>query len=144
MTLAHLDEFRRGPAIDFRRERQTVKRWINRLRIKTASQDAPVSNLSGGNQQKTVLAKWLIAQNPKVLILDHPLRGLDVGVKAEIFPLIREFAQSGIGILLIADTLDELIALCDSIIVMKDGAISGRFPATGTKPSQLQILERMV
>jgi ribose transport system ATP-binding protein len=144
MTLAHLDEFRRGPAIDFRRERQTVKRWINRLRIKTASQDAPVSNLSGGNQQKIVLAKWLIAQNPKVLILDHPLRGLDVGVKAEIFPLIREFAQSGIGILLIADTLDELIALSDSIIVMKDGAISGRFPATGTKPSQLQILERMV
>ncbi|HSW07196.1 sugar ABC transporter ATP-binding protein [Aquabacterium sp.] len=147
LTLAHLEGLRRGPFIDLARERELVSGWIDRLRIKPTTPEmpeTPAHHLSGGNQQKLVLAKWLITGQPKLLILDHPLRGLDVGAKTEIMRLIRELAGSGIGILLIADTLDELVALSDAVLVMKDGGVSGRFPATGTPVSELQILERMV
>ena len=144
MTLAHLDEIRRGPFIHLAGERQVVKSWIERMRIRTPTVDAPAHDLSGGNQQKVVLAKWLVGRKLKVLILDHPSRGLDVGAKAELFALIREFARAGLGVLLVADTVEEVMALSDSIIVMKDGVVSGRFPASAAKPSRLQILERMV
>ncbi|HTO67601.1 MAG TPA: sugar ABC transporter ATP-binding protein [Bradyrhizobium sp.] len=145
MTLAHLDGLCRGPVIDFRRERQLVIRWIERLHIKLRSADAPAYHLSGGNQQKLVLAKWLIARTPKILILDHPLRGIDAGTRVEITSLIHDLAQRGVSIVLIADTLDELIALSDRIIVMKDGAVCGSFPALSPgKPSVRQILEVMV
>lgn len=144
MTLAHLGTLHRGPFIDLAREKELVGRWIERLRIKPPAPDALAHHLSGGNQQKLVLAKWLIAHTPKILILDHPLCGLDVGAKEEIITLIRELAKGDIGILLIADTSDELIALSDNIIVMKDGIVSGRFSTADEKPSELQILERMV
>ena len=144
MTLAQLGDLCRGPLIDFARERAVVGRWIERLRIRPDAPRAQAQHLSGGNQQKVVLAKWMIARSPKLLVLDRPLRGLDVGARAEMIPLIRGFAAGGIAIVLIADTLDELLALSDSILVMKDGTVSGRFPASGAKPSELQILERMV
>jgi ribose transport system ATP-binding protein len=144
MTLAHSEVVQRGPFIDAGRERALARTWIERLGIKTPSADTPAGNLSGGNQQKVVLAKWLIATNTRVLILDHPMRGLDVGAKAEIFALVRGLAGEGIGVLLIADTLDELIALSNTIVVMRDGRISGRFDLAEAVPSRLQILERMV
>ncbi|HTO64408.1 MAG TPA: sugar ABC transporter ATP-binding protein [Bradyrhizobium sp.] len=144
MTLAHLDELLRGPFIDLAEERQLVKSWIERLRIRVPAADTPAHDLSGGNQQKVVLAKWLIGRKLKILILDHPLRGLDIGAKAEMFALIREFARAGLGVLLIADTVDEVMALSHSIVVMKDGFVSTHFPASAAKPSRLQVLERMV
>ena len=145
ITLSHTEEVQKGPFLDSRRELDLVKRWIERLHIKTPSPETPAGNLSGGNQQKVVLAKWLISRQPKVLVLDHPMRGLDVGAKAEVFALIRGLAASGIAIILIGDTLDEIIALSHNIIVMRDGQISGRFPAlSGNKPSPLAIIERMV
>jgi ribose transport system ATP-binding protein len=147
LTLAGLGALRRGPFIDLAREKALARDWIERLRISPATPgtpELPAQHLSGGNQQKLVLAKWLVAGAPKVLILDHPLRGLDAGARTDIIRLIRELAQGGTGILLIADALDELVALSDSVLVMKDGAVSGRFPATGTPVSKLQILERMV
>jgi len=144
ITIAHLTEAMRGPFIDLKREKSEVSRWIERLHIKTPSAETPAANLSGGNQQKVALTKWLIAKNLKVLILDHPMRGLDVGAKAEIFELIRQMSQSGIGVLLIADTLEELIALSDTIIVMRDGGISGRFASSEAPPTPIQILDRMV
>lgn len=144
MTLAHLGKLRHGPFIARKRESEFVEKWIARLRIKPGAAHTPAQHLSGGNQQKVVLAKWLIAGSPKILILDHPLRGLDVGARMEIMQLIRELAQSGIGILLITDTYDELIALSDRILVMKDGVVSAYFPATASKPSEIQILERML
>lgn len=144
MTLAHLDVVRRGVALDRRRERELAERWISQLRIKTPSRDALAGQLSGGNQQKVVLAKWLIAEQPRVLILDHPLRGLDVGAKAEIFRRILELAENGIGVLLIADTLEELIALSDTILVMRDGRITARF-AEGDPPLEpSMILKHMI
>jgi ribose transport system ATP-binding protein len=144
MTLAHLDEFRRGPFIDLAGERQLVKSWIERLRIRVPAADAPARDLSGGNQQKVVLAKWLIGRKLKVLILDRPMRGLDIGVKAEMFTMIRDLARVGLGVLLLADTVDEVMALSHTIIVMKGGFVSARFPVSVVKPSRLQILERMV
>jgi ribose transport system ATP-binding protein len=143
MTLAHLGKLRRGPFIDRAREREFVEHWIARLRIKPGAADTPAQHLSGGNQQKVVLAKWLIAGSPGILILDHPLRGLDAGARVEIMRLIRGLAQGGIAVLLIADTYEELIALSDRIITMKDGAIAARFPAEA-RPSELQLLESMV
>lgn len=144
MTLAYLRELRRGPFLDLAREKALVGKWIDRLHIKPCTPETPAHHLSGGNQQKLALAKWLIAREPKILILDHPLSGLDTGARKEVIALIRELARGGIGVLLVADTSDDLIALSDSIIVMKDGIVSGRFPAAEEKPSELQILERMV
>ena len=144
MTLAHLRAIMRGPVLDAGKERALAKRWIDRLSIKTRSAETQVGLLSGGNQQKVALTKWLIADDPSIFILDHPMRGLDVGAKAEIFGLIRELAKGGIGIILIADTLDELIALSDTILVMRDGTITGRFDTRQSPPTQLQILEQMI
>jgi ribose transport system ATP-binding protein len=137
MTLAHLPDVMRGPIIDRRRENDLARGWIERLHIRTRSPDTPAANLSGGNQQKVVLTKWLLGTDTSILILDHPMRGLDVGAKAEIFELVRELARTGMGILLIADTLEELM-------VMRDGRISARYSAAETEPTQLQILEHMV
>ena len=144
LTLAHTGAVQRGPFLDMRRENQLAQRWIDRLGIKTPSAETIAANLSGGNQQKVVLAKWLIGNETRILILDHPMRGLDVGAKAEIFAVIKDLAGSGIGIVLIADTIDELIALSDTILVMRDGRISGQFDVTEGGPTRLQILERMV
>jgi ribose transport system ATP-binding protein len=143
MTLAQLDGLRRGPILDFSRERTLVRTWIERLRIAPASPQVLADRLSGGNQQKLVLARWLVARRPRILILDRPVRGLDVRAKMDMIRLIRELAASGIGILVIADALDELIAMSDRLLVMKDGAISGRFDAPDSL-SERHILERMV
>jgi ribose transport system ATP-binding protein len=143
MTLACLGKLRRGPFINRVRERVLVEHWIARLRIKPDAANTPAQHLSGGNQQKVVLAKWLVAEPPRILILDHPLRGLDAGARVDIMQLIRELAQGGVAVLLIVDTYDELIALSDRIISMKDGAVAARFPAQA-KPSELQVLESVV
>ena len=144
ITLAHIDEVLQGAIVDHKLENEIASNWIDRLRIKTPSAETPAINLSGGNQQKVVLSKWLMSRTLKIWILDHPMRGLDVGAKAEIFALTRELAESGIGIVLIADTLDELIALSGTIIVMRDGVISQRFTVSENSPTRLQLLEYMV
>jgi len=100
--------------------------WIHRLNIKTPSGALPAKSLSGGNQQRVVLAKWL-ANNPDILILNGPTVGVDVGSKAEIHQLIQNLAEQGMGILLISDDIPELIYNCDRIILMRDGKISSEF-----------------
>jgi L-arabinose transport system ATP-binding protein len=89
-----------------------------------------VSKLSGGNQQKVVLARWL-ARKPDVLILDEPTRGVDVGAKAEIYRLIHDLAREGVGVLFISSELPEVLGVCDRIIVMQNGHITGEMPARG-------------
>jgi ribose transport system ATP-binding protein len=144
MTLTYSKVVQRGPFLDAGREKVLSRKWIDRLGIKTPTVDTIASTLSGGNQQKLVLAKWLIRPDARILILDHPMRGLDVGAKAEIFNLIRGFSESGLGIVLIADTLDELIALSSTIIVMRDGRVSAQFHVGEDSPTKLQILEGMI
>jgi ABC-type sugar transport system ATPase subunit len=105
-------------------ERKIVNSLVERMRVRTPSIETEVRTLSGGNQQKVVLARWL-ARRPKVLILDEPTRGVDVGAKAEIYALIDELAQSGVGILVISSELPEVIGLADRILVMQGGRLVG-------------------
>ncbi len=119
-------------------ELETVRRRIGRFQIKTASlsQTTP-GELSGGNQQKLLIARWM-TQHTKVLLLDEPTRGIDVGTKAEIYKLIREAADSGLSILLVSSEMPELLALSDRILVMGDGQIKGEL--TGNEMTQTKIL----
>jgi L-arabinose transport system ATP-binding protein len=108
-------------------ERRIAGALVDRLRIRTPSLDASVANLSGGNQQKVVLGRWL-ARRPKVLILDEPTRGVDVGAKAEIYRLIAELAAEGIALLVISSEMPELLGLADRILVMAGGRVVAEMP----------------
>jgi rhamnose transport system ATP-binding protein len=106
----------------FSTERRLAQDYIRDLAIKTPSPDNPVGNLSGGNQQKVALARWLAA-NPKVLILDEPTQGVDVGAKAEIHKIIRQLAKQGLAVLLISSDLPEVLGMSERIAVMRGGTI---------------------
>lgn len=145
MVLAHPAEVSRFGLLDPVQQRTRVKRWFDRLRIKAPGPMAPMRNLSGGNQQKVVLAKWLLDPDLKLLILDTPTRGLDVGAKSEVYSLIRELAGRGISVLLIADTLEEGIHMAHRVVTMKDGRLSGEFECSPNgKPEPSAVLERMI
>ena len=144
MTLAALPKFVTGGAIRFGDEQKVANEWVDRLKIKTPSTATMVASLSGGNQQKVVLAKWRIA-GVRELILDHPTRGIDVGAKEDVYELIRDMTAEGLAVILLGDTLDEVIGLSSRILVMRDGAISARFEAPpGNKPSQVDLVSHMV
>jgi ABC-type sugar transport system ATPase subunit len=105
------------------KERENVNHYVEALDIKTPSLEQAVRNLSGGNQQKVVLAKWLYA-NSKVIIFDEPTRGIDIGAKEEIYKLMVELAKEGRYILMVSSDMPELIAMCDRVIVMRKGKIT--------------------
>ena len=123
-SLAALRRVSRGGMIDFAAERGVVDKYVQRLRVKTPSADQVVGLLSGGNQQKVVLAKWL-ATHPAVLIIDEPTRGVDVGAKAEIYALMRELAANGLAILVISSDLPEVLTISDRVLVMREGRLMG-------------------
>ena len=123
ITLAQLPFMSWGITSD-RVERRLAQQMVSALDIRLASLDEPVSSLSGGNQQKTVLGRWL-ATKPKLLILDEPTHGVDVGAKAEIYSLIRRLVTEGMGVLLISSELPEVLALAHRIVVMHEGRITG-------------------
>jgi ABC-type sugar transport system ATPase subunit len=124
ITLAQLDRFTRFGFVQEQREERAADEYVERLGIKTPDSHAVAINLSGGNQQKVVLAKWLLT-SPKVLLLDEPTKGIDVKGKAEIYSLIEELAASGLGIILVSSELPELLALSDRIIVLQEGTMAG-------------------
>src|SRR5207302_6458448 len=129
-----LGSLSRHGLIDAREERRLAKSWVDRLNVRTPSINSLCLNLSGGNQQKVVLAKWLNAR-ARVLILDHPTRGLDVGAKEEVYELVRAVTADGMAVILTSDTLEETIGLSHTILVMRDGAVTQRFEApAGRKP----------
>ncbi|MER7975473.1 sugar ABC transporter ATP-binding protein, partial [Streptomyces sp. NPDC096080] len=145
ITLPHLAEVCAGPLLQRGKERALADEWIERLSIRTPSASAPLGSLSGGNQQKAVLARWLVSDSLRLLILDHPTRGLDVGAKTEVYQLIRELTASGMSVLLMADSLEEHIAMSHRVLVMKDGRVTEVIDApAGAKPAPLRVLERMV
>jgi ABC-type sugar transport system ATPase subunit len=123
-SIAILRQVRRFRFIRRQLEREIVTGYVDKLRVQTPSVDQEVGKLSGGNQQKVVLARWL-AVKPKVLILDEPTRGIDVGAKAEIYTLLDELANQGIAIILISSELPEILGLSDRIYVMQNGRIRG-------------------
>jgi L-arabinose transport system ATP-binding protein len=120
-------------------ERSVVSGFVDKLRVRTPSLDQDVGKLSGGNQQKVVLARWLAAK-PKVLILDEPTRGIDVGAKAEIYRLIDDLANEGLAIMLISSELPEILGLADRIYVMQHGRITGELAGpSATEEAVLQL-----
>lgn len=124
MSLVALRFLIRGIRKDKRRQDEIVDEFIDKFSIKVTSKKQIVGNLSGGNQQKVVLGKWL-ANAPRVLILDEPTRGIDVGSKAEIYGIINELAASGISIIMVSSELPEIINMCDRVYVMCEGRITG-------------------
>lgn len=126
ISLAALPRFARWLFIDRKRESDVVRQAIRDLQIKTSSLATVVNNLSGGNQQKVVLAKCLLVR-PRILLMDEPTRGIDVGAKAEIYELMNRLSGEGIGILMVSSELPELLAMCDRILVLCEGRVTGEF-----------------
>ena len=124
LTLAILPRLVKAGVVDEKRQREIVDRFIQRLAIKTAGPEQKIRELSGGNQQKVLLARWLCA-DPKLLILDEPTRGIDVGAKAEIYRLLRELAEKGVVIIMISSDMEEVLGVSDRLAVMHEGRISG-------------------
>jgi ribose transport system ATP-binding protein len=137
-TLASLSDIGRFGWIDFARERQLAADYVRQLDIRTPSVEHEVNTLSGGNQQKVVVAKWL-ATRPRILILDEPTRGIDVGAKAEVHGLMSRLAASGVSILMISSELPEILGMSDRILVVRQGRISAEF--SRAEASQEKILE---
>jgi ribose transport system ATP-binding protein len=124
LSLPDLGHLARGGFVRRAAERAAVDRWIAELSVRTPSREQIVKNLSGGNQQKVVLGKWLQTQ-PRVLLLDEPTRGIDVGGKAEIHALIRRLADAGMALVLVSSELPELLALSDRIAALHEGRLTG-------------------
>ena len=145
MTLTKQGVRCRGPLVVPTQQASLVDSWIKRLSIRTPHRGTAIQRLSGGNQQKVVLARWLVGGDIRLLLLDHPTRGLDIGARSEVYRLMRELANSGVATVLLADSLEEAIGMADRIVVMNDGRITAEVgcPA-GSKPTPLDLVKEMV
>jgi ribose transport system ATP-binding protein len=137
LSLPNLDKLGSLLGLNRREEATLHRTWIDRLRVKTPSAAQPVGLLSGGNQQKVVYGKWL-ARDPKVLILDEPTRGVDVGAKAEIYALVDELAGKGVAVWMITSDMEELLGMSDRVVVMHEGKIAGEL--TGSQQTEEAVM----
>jgi rhamnose transport system ATP-binding protein len=135
-TLPIVDRLARRSFLDIPRERAVTEDYGKRMEIKASSWEQAVNSLSGGNQQKVVLAKWL-ATEPKVLILDEPTKGIDVATKARVHEFISLLAQQGLGIVLVSSELPEILGMSDSIVVLHEGTVSARLSKQEASPEIL-------
>ncbi len=110
--------------LNSRKELEITKKYADRLKVKTPSMEQKIINLSGGNQQKTVIARWLL-NHPKILFLDEPTQGIDIGAKNEIYSIIEELAQQGVSVVVVSSEMQETIGLCDRVLVMYEGRLTG-------------------
>jgi ribose transport system ATP-binding protein len=138
VVLATYEDFQAGPFVNYGTVREKTHEYVDRLNIKTPTIDQLVRNLSGGNQQKVVLAKWLI-RNSDILIFDEPTRGIDVGAKSEIYSLMNELASRGKSIIMISSELPEVLRMSDRIVVMCEGRITGELDIADA--SQQKIMQ---
>jgi len=128
MTLASLHHYSHKKIINLPKEKEIVKNFVQQFKIKTQSLRTDMTHLSGGNQQKVLLARWLLTK-PKVLFLDEPTRGVDVGAKVEIYTLMNELARNGVAILLISSDLPEVLKMSDTIAILNQGCLTGILPS---------------
>lgn len=135
-TLALRKKLARFGIISGSRERAAATEWSERLRVKTGSMDYPVSTLSGGNQQKVVLAKWLSTE-PRLLIVDEPTRGIDVGTKSEVHRLLSDLAAQGIAVLMISSELPEVLGMADRVVVMCEGRVTATLDRAEASPENV-------
>ena len=138
LTLTRLRQDQKLGFVDLRREKKLVSRMIENLRITSPGSEQLVRDLSGGNQQKIVLGRWL-AMNPSLLLLDEPTRGVDVGSKQEIYRLVEELAVRGGGVLFVSSEIEEILGLSDRVLVMHEGRVSGEL--SGKELSESRIME---
>jgi ribose transport system ATP-binding protein len=129
ISLTTLHDMQQMGLLNSTKETSLAKKYINELKIKTSSETQLAKNLSGGNQQKIVLAKWL-ATKPKILMLDEPTRGIDINAKNEIYKLILQLADEGLGIIVVSSELPEILTVSDRVLVMAEGFITAEFAAT--------------
>ena len=139
ITLASLDRLSGPLGLDGRKETETTVDCVRRLEIKTPATYAPVATLSGGNQQKVALARWLVTK-PSVLILDEPTQGVDVGAKSEIHALMVELAEQGVAILMISSELPEILGMSDRVAVMRGGRVAGVLSRAEATPESVLAL----
>ena len=140
ISSANLKRLRRGLVVDDREEVTVANGYRTSMNIKTPTVEAGVSKLSGGNQQKVVLSKWMFT-DPKLLILDEPTRGIDVGAKYEIYGIIHMLADAGRGVIVISSELPELLGICDRIYTLSEGRITGEF--SGSEATQASLMRYM-
>ena len=126
MTISSVDDILQNRVIKKQKENQLSSKMKENLAIKTADMKVEIKNLSGGNQQKVILARALLT-HPKIMILDEPTRGIDVGAKAEIYKIINDLKMAGTAVIVISSELPELLGISDRIYVMHDGTINGEF-----------------
>ncbi len=144
VNLLVLERLRTAGLVSRGKEQRNAARWAESCRIKTPTLSAACANLSGGNQQKVVIAKWL-SSSVKLLVLDHPTRGVDVGAKDDIYRLLRELAAKGIGMIVMCDTLEEDIGLCHRMLVLKDGHLVTEVPCPpSAKPGPNAVIGLIV
>jgi ABC-type sugar transport system ATPase subunit len=138
MTMAHLDEVTRGGVLQLEAERKLSEGFIAKLRIRCESPRQRAGRLSGGNQQKVAIAKWLV-KRARVFLFDEPTRGIDVGAKVEVFETMDALARAGAGVVMVSSELPELLQVPDRILVMRQGRIAGELPGRTTQEEIMRL-----
>lgn len=138
-TISSLDQCKKGPFISKALQKKNTDWCIRSMQIKTPNQETKIRSLSGGNQQKVILGRWLLTE-PTVLLLDEPTRGIDVGAKYEIYQLIIDLAEKGKTVLMVSSEMPELLGVCDRILVMSGGRLAGEVPADNTTQEEIMAL----
>lgn len=124
MTIEVMNKFLKAGSYNKKTEKSIVDEYVEKMSVKLASPEQKIVRLSGGNQQKVIIGRWL-ATDPKILILDEPTRGVDVGAKMEIYDIIDNLAKEGVSIIVVSSELPEVLGICDRIVVMGEGKIRG-------------------
>ncbi len=138
VTIASLRSGSRHGLLPGREQAEEADRLLDSLRLRAGSYDQPVSTLSGGNQQKVLLARWLLTK-PKVMMFDEPTKGIDVGAKGELYTSSVTWPASGLGIIVVSSYLPELLGLADRMLVLRDGAVAGELPGSATEEDVLRL-----
>lgn len=136
ITMSNLKKYVKYLLVQKTAEKKIAEEYRQKLNIKTATLEQPISSLSGGNQQKAILSRWII-QEPRILILDEPCRGVDVGAKAEIFAQISQLAQQGVAIIMISSEIPEIVGMSDRVLVMREGSIAGFLEKSSITPDNI-------
>ncbi len=136
IVMAGLEGLSNGPAMSVRREKGAAKRMIEMFGIRAATDQLDVSGLSGGNQQKVVLGKWFLTE-PRILLLDEPTRGVDVGAKREIYRIMSDFAEGGGTVIMVSSEIDEVLGMADRVVVIRDGRVAGEMGRADATPQAL-------
>ena len=137
--VSSLDNYKTGPLLSKRKMKEKTDWAMKSMRVKAPSQETKISTLSGGNQQKVILGRWLLT-DPTVLLLDEPTRGIDVGAKYEIYQLILGLAERGKTVIMVSSEMPELLGVCDKILVMSGGRLAGEVDAKTTNQEEIMAL----